>query len=112
MSKQYYRGVPDSFLNHGIDSATVHYDKCEYTGKDLWHVKGHGEYEDSSVLAGSYRRVHLDTFDTEAEARAAYPWADGGDQPVPELPDNPMPLTAPGWFDPADAGEAWGEDDY
>lgn len=38
-------------------------------------VLGWGTYPESSVLAGQSMKVFLDTFDTEAEARAAYPQA-------------------------------------
>jgi hypothetical protein len=41
-------------------------------------VYGWGVYEDSSVLAGQTRKVFIDSFATEAEARAAYPQADVG----------------------------------
>jgi len=74
-------------------------------------VYGHGEYEDSSVLAGHPRRVYIDEYDSEAAALADYPDADvlGHSSKVH---GNPMSLSAPSWFDPADAGEAWGEEDY
>lgn len=38
-------------------------------------VYGYGTYERSSVLAGQQKRVFLDSFDTLAEAKAAYPKA-------------------------------------
>ena len=74
-------------------------------------VYGHGEYEDSSVLAGCPRRVYIDEYCNEESALADYPDADvlGHSSKVH---GNPMPLSATSWFDPADAGEAWGEDDY
>jgi hypothetical protein len=85
--------------------------RCPHTGADVWHVKGYGVYEESSVLHGQQRVVHLDTCDTEAEARRKWEcaviecgrrqvWAPG----VPRSPES--------WFDPMNAGEAWGEDDY
>lgn len=40
-------------------------------------VYGWGTYEESSVLAGQAKKVFLDSFPTEAEARAAYPMVTG-----------------------------------
>ena len=71
---------------------------------------GHGVYEDSSVLAGQDRRVFLDYFDTLEDAVKAYP--DGELGVFTSSPRSVMPSCAPSDFDPYDAGECWGEDDY
>jgi len=79
----------------------------------VWEI---GEYEDSSVLAGQTRRARLDCFDTVEEAQKAYPDATVSEgcslhaQNVMDR-DSFAHSLAPGWFDPADAGERW-DDDY
>jgi hypothetical protein len=73
----------------------------------LW---GFGEYPEHSVLAGYPRQVRLKSYETADEARKAHPGMEIGPPPAKihvELPKSP-----PSWFNPADAGEAWGEDDY
>ncbi len=96
----------------GIDSVTITPAINEYTRDIEFVVYGHGEYEDSSVLAGQYRRVFLDRFATEEEAKAAYPFADQAEGLLPTSMIAPeMSTCPPDWFDPADAGEAW-DDDY
>ena len=79
----------------------------------------HGVYPKSSVLAGEDRRSWRDTFKTIEEAKKAYPTAEvmewsTGDSFKGILPEpaNDMSQVAPDWFDPANAGEVWHEDDY
>lgn len=74
-------------------------------------VYGHGRYEESSVLAGQYRRCFLDAFNTQEEALKAYPSAqveEGSTKIFADMAhagfDN---SPAPDWFDPMDAGEEW-----
>ena len=71
----------------------------------------HGEYERSSVLAGQPKRTLVDVFDSIEEAQRQYPNAEvldaGSAYPSAQMPSEPQD-----WFDPMDAGEAWGEDDY
>lgn len=73
-------------------------------------VYGHGTYEDSSVLAGQYRRCFLDVFSSAEEAREAYPTAEESDS-TKHITDQMMDAfensPPPDWFDPADAGEEW-----
>lgn len=91
------------------DHVTIEPGRDEYTGQPEWYVYGHGEYDDSSVLAGQYRRCFLDTFQTVEEALVAYPSAEVlGHSTRVSVP--PMPSCPPKWFDPADAGERWDED--
>jgi hypothetical protein len=92
----------------GIEEVAIEPGVNEYTHKPVFHVKGYGEYPDSSVLAGQPRRVHLDTFDTLEEAQAAYPFSSTEDGPR-HVPDPVMPSSPPDWFDPLDAGESWDE---
>ena len=77
----------------------------------VWHCE-HGVYSSSSVLEGNDYRQLMECFDQDLEAaKAKYPTAtviDGEWCPAPAV----MPLSAPDWFDPDDAGEAWGEEDY
>lgn len=42
---------------------------------EAFNVYGWGEYEESSVLAGQTRKQFIDSFDTLAQAQAAYPQA-------------------------------------
>lgn len=77
---------------------------------DDYAVYSYSEYEPWSVLAGQVKRSYVDGgFATVADAKAAYPHAvesGCGYQPLN------LPHTPPAWFDPANAGEAWDEDDY
>lgn len=71
----------------------------------------HGVYEKGSVLEDQEFRQLVQAYDTLEEAVAAHPDAEVLDyDAAPPLAT--MPLVAPDWFDPMDAGEAWGEDDY
>lgn len=62
-------------------------------------VYGWGTYEEGSVLEGQTRKSFLDAFETEAQARKAYPKAIGGTEgrsahnSVAHLPgpDDPVP---------------------
>ncbi len=98
----------------GIDAVTITPGVAHYgEPKEQHEVYAHGTYPDSSVLAGQYRRVCLAVYSTLQEAQEAYPWAEvqGGLLPAswvaPRVPQSP-----PAWFDPADAGENWSEEDY
>lgn len=74
-------------------------------------VYGYGEYPKHSVNYGLPRKQFLDGFETVEEAQAAYPEAQEG----AGIPHGWMPQTSPippADFDPMDAGEVWGEDDY
>lgn len=95
-----------------------HYYKLHVEGQEgdqgRYVVKGYGDHEKHSVCYGQTRIVFLDAFSTEAEAREKYgPLLDAGygskllDQDLTRMPD-----VAPDWFDPADAGEVWSEEDY
>jgi hypothetical protein len=79
--------------------------------REEYGVYRYGTYERSSVLAGQQKRSFVDSFETLAEARENYPQArwdgEGGSQAVPVF----IPEQPPEWFDPADAGEHWSEDD-
>jgi len=76
-----------------------------------WNVYEHGRYERGSVLAGQSRRSFIDCYASLDEAKAAYPKADVLDHST-KVHHNPMPHHAPSWFDPAEAGEVWSEEDY
>lgn len=68
-----------------------------------------GVYERSSVLAGQDFRQLNKAYDTLEEAQTDNPGVKFSDEGRPEIF---IPTHAPSWFDPADAGEAWGEEDY
>jgi hypothetical protein len=74
-------------------------------------VYEYGTYPESSVLAGQERRSYVDGgFASAAEAKAAYPDAvieDGSGHREITIPRTPPP-----WFDPANAGETWDDEDY
>lgn len=93
-----------------------HYYKLFHDDQLGFIVKGYGDHPKSSVCYPMIRIVFLDSFPTEAEARIAFPQlAEGFSGWGSKILDDDMtrmPGTAPGWFDPADAGEVWGEDDY
>jgi hypothetical protein len=76
---------------------------------DVW-LWGFGEYEEGSVLAGQERNVRLEAFDSMEQARKEYPDV-RVDEGVP-ISRATVPICPPSDFDPMDAGEAWGEDDY
>lgn len=77
---------------------------------DEYGVYEYGEYEPWSVLAGQERRSFLDSFPTLEAARAAFPDAEyGAGSGYREVF---IPQSPPEWFDPMDAGEAWGDEDY
>lgn len=73
----------------------------------LW---GFGEYGRNSVLEGQPRQARLDAGPKD-EMLAKYPGV-AVEEHGPGRMDVQMPSSAPDWFDPMDAGEAWGEDDY
>jgi hypothetical protein len=83
--------------------------------RDEYAVYEYGEYEPWSVLAGQERRSFIDSYETLKEARLNHPEADtDGGNAFPPNAIGPLyiPRDPPEWFDPMDAGEAWGEDDY
>jgi len=83
-------------------------------GDGFWLV-AHGTYEQSSVLAGQPSRMLTCWYETADEAALANPEAEVIDHitgdPLASM-TNPLPESPPSWFDPANAGEAWHEDDY
>jgi hypothetical protein len=86
----------------------------EYTiepAHDGFAVIGHGTYDRNSVLEGQPRRCTMNIYRTLAEAQEAYPTAEVLDHSTRVI-DPVMSDCAPSDFDPADAGEVWGEDDY
>ena len=73
----------------------------------LW---GFGEYESSSVLAGSFRQTRLNFYENKQKAEKETGLKVGaGSEPFSSasLPDVP-----PVGFDPTACGEVWGEDEY
>lgn len=98
-----------------------HFENSRFNRKTIepakrgYDVYGHGVYEKTSVLAGRAKRAFLDNFDTIEEAKAVYPDAEdlGHSSKIDGYNSGDlMPKSPPEWFDPMDAGEAWGEDDY
>jgi hypothetical protein len=77
---------------------------------DAYGVYAYGVYPRGSVLEGQERRSNLGTFDTLTEAQAAFPDADYYGEGGTGFVDREIPVSAPEWFDPADAGESWDED--
>jgi hypothetical protein len=79
---------------------------------DTYGVYGYSTYPDHSVLAGQQRRSFLRDFPTLEAAKAAYPDASWDGAGSSGYVEPHIPVSPPEWFDPANAGEAWGEDDY
>ena len=76
----------------------------------LYKVIEHSVYERGSVLEGLPKRTYVDSFLSIEAATAAHPTAEVLSYSTKEQ-GNPLPETAPDWFDPTYAGERWGEDD-
>lgn len=76
-----------------------------------WVVFEHGEYEETSVLAGQPRRSFLDAFQELEDAKTAYPEAEviEGSSRIPGF-NATLPMSPPSWFDSTAAGERWDED--
>jgi len=55
---------------------TIEKEHDEWCGVDSFNVYEHGEYDDSSVLSGQYRRSFIDSCDTLEEAKKKYPRAE------------------------------------
>jgi hypothetical protein len=83
-------------------------ESIEFVHSNYWLCQ-RGVYSESSVLAGQDFRRLMRAYDSLEEAKAANPGV-----PVPEEAYAPepvvIPLTAPAWFDEANAGERWDED--
>lgn len=112
---RYWETVGGNLISHWtIEPEVSHLGEREYT------AFYHGEYGRSSVLAGSSLRGRSQSFETRKEAADYVKQNKWGAEPhfhVAGSTKNPwattdMPASAPSWFDPADAGEAWGEEDY
>lgn len=96
-----------------FDSYTIEPSVDEYTKEQIYAVYAHGEYEETSVLAGQARRVFMDYFDTVELALEEYPEAEVMNHSTKVMGYNAgdtMPVNPPDWFDPTTAGENWGED--
>jgi hypothetical protein len=83
-----------------------------FDGRVEWWVWEHGVYEESSVLAGQYRRARVDCFESPEAAKAAYPTAAVSDLPFSHAAnaqdaDRFQRCLPPRDFDPSDAGESW-----
>jgi hypothetical protein len=91
------------------DEITIEPSRFDTQDRQTFDVYGHGVYDRHSVLAGQSRRCFLNAFATLEEAQAAFPDAQiFGHSTYSTVPA--MPSCAPAWFDPAAAGESWGED--
>jgi hypothetical protein len=110
------KGLSFPDLTEEFSNTSVVYDRFEiapefFKGEmDGYSLIGHGEYTDSSMLAGQYAQAKLDFFATLEEAQAKYP-------NVPISEDAPLsgkfltgvPTNPPSDWSPADAGESWDE---
>jgi hypothetical protein len=77
---------------------------------DEYGVYAYDTHPENSVLAGQPRRRFLDSFDTLAEARRAYPKAAWSGQEHSGYVDRPIPTDPPAWFNPLAIGEQWTDD--
>ena len=76
--------------------------------EEKYGVYSYSVYERGSVLEGQEKRSFIDSFDTLEEAKAHFPNADWS--PGSGYHEIFIPHTAPEWFDEADAGEYWDDD--
>lgn len=83
-------------IENPMHGSTYHHD-------DEWGVYEYGTWPRGSVNEGRQSRKLLDRFDSEAEAREAYPDARVGGCGYVEYSDR----TVPAWFDPTAIGESW-----
>ncbi len=74
-----------------------------------WWLCQRGVYDRSSVLAGQDFRQLQKHYETLEQAQVENPKAEVTDEGIAPVY---IPVNPPEWFDPAAAGEAWGEDDY
>ena len=81
----------------------------EFVHKNWWLCQ-RGIYERSSVLAGEDFRQLCKPYKSLDEAKADNPGVKVSDEDAPVPAE--LSINAPNWFDPSDAGESWGEDDY
>ena len=92
-----------------------------YDSEDF-SIYAHDRYPRSSVLAGRDRRCWIGSSDSKDELleacnRAGVNASVSGSTFVEPTGDSlgdlsGLPRSPEPWFDPADAGEAWGEEDY
>jgi hypothetical protein len=94
--------VGDIVIEYPTSGATYSHDE--------YGVYGYDEYPAGSVLEGQPRRRFLDSFDTLAEARAAYPGASWSGEASGYV-EREVPATPPAWFDPTAIGERWDSED-
>lgn len=87
-----------------------HFELREERDGEVW-LWGFGEYPEHSVLAGQPLQCRIEAFENAESAVAEHP-----NVPLymgkPEKVEVFIPKEPPAWFDPMDAGEVWGEDDY
>ena len=86
---------------------TIRKDSC-----DGWAAYATKTYGARSVLAGQRQEVPVGFYDSLSEAKAAHPQLAVDNNPAGGLPMPTVSETPASWFDPADAGEHWHEDDY
>lgn len=95
---------------------TVDYQTIEPDGEGGFWLVNHGEYAASSVLAGQSYRGLVVHYESLEEAIQENPEAEVLDHstkdPFAFLDKSPLPESPLSWFDTADAGELWHEDDY
>lgn len=98
-------GYDEVYDDAGGDDITI-----EPDGMGGYDVVEHGVYENSSVLAGQPKRQIIDSFDDIDAAKASYPEAEVLSHQTQSSAQ--PPVSPPSDFDPMDAGEVWGEDEY
>ena len=75
-----------------------------------WWLCVRGTYDRNSVLEGQDYRQLCKAYDSLDEAKRDNPGVKINTEGRPYQSE--LSTSAPRWFDPDDAGEAWGEDDY
>lgn len=85
----------------------------EDDGRGGFTVYEHGTWgKESALLRGMPKRSWRESFETLEDAQRAFPKAEVSGSTKGLYSRNPLPVNPPPWFDPADCGEVWHEDDY
>lgn len=108
------QNIKDVKRNHGVTDLEIvpEPDNGTPSGYCYW-VWGYGTYPYGSVLHGQAKQTRIYSFDTLEEAQEEYPGVPVRNSGTVNMPSTAfVPHCPPRDFDPMDAGEAWGENDY
>lgn len=99
--------------DYGPKTLVIEYPSAGATySNQKYGVYQYDTYPDHLVLGGQERRSFIHDYDTLEEAQKNHPEASWDGEGGCGYREPHIPLNPPDWFDPMNAGEAWGEDDY